>query len=117
MAGGMSRISTHILDLARGEPATGIAVQLEFEETPGNWRTLYSMRTDKDGRCAHMLAGSELAPGVYRLRFEVAGYFAQRNLESLYPLVEVTFRVRGGESNFHIPLLLSPAGYTTYRGT
>ena len=117
MAGNMSRISTHILDLARGEPATGVAVQLEFEQTPGNWRALNSMHTDKDGRCAHLLAGSELSAGVYRLRFEVAGYFAQRDVESLYPLVEVTFRVRGGESNFHIPLLLSPAGYTTYRGT
>jgi 5-hydroxyisourate hydrolase len=117
MARDMSRISTHILDLARGGPATGVAVQLEFEDTAGNWRTLHSMRTDHDGRCAHLLANSELSPGVYRLRFEIAGYFAQQNLESLYPLVEVTFRVRGGEANFHIPLLLSPAGYTTYRGT
>ena len=117
MAGDMSRISTHILDLARGEPATGIAVQLEFEDASGNWRTLNSMHTDDDGRCAHLLANSQLSPGVYRLRFEVAGYFAKQNLESFYPFVEVTFRVRGGQSNFHIPLLLSPAGYTTYRGT
>ena len=113
----MSRISTHILDLARGRPAAGIAVQLEIEDASGNWRTLHSMHTDDDGRCAHLLANAELSPGVYRLRFETGGYFAKQNLESLYPFVEVTFRVRGGESNFHIPLLLSPAGYTTYRGT
>ena len=113
----MSRISTHILDLARGGPATGMAVELQFEGASGNWRTLHSMHTDDDGRCAHSLRNSELSPGVYRLRFEIAGYFAKQNLESLYPFVEVTFRVRGGESNFHIPLLLSPAGYTTYRGT
>jgi len=117
MAHGMSRISTHILDLARGRPAAGIAVQLEIEDASGNWRTLHSMHTDDDGRCAHLLANAELSPGVYRLRFETGGYFAKQNLESLYPFVEVTFRVRGGESNFHIPLLLSPAGYTTYRGT
>jgi len=113
----MSRISTHILDLARGKPATGIPVQLEFEDASGNWRTLNSMHTDNDGRCAQLLANSELSPGVYRLRFETAGYFAQQNVASLYPFVEVTFQVRGGESSFHIPLLLSPAGYTTYRGT
>ena len=113
----MSRISTHILDLARGEPAAGVAVRLEFEVTSGHWRTLNSMHTDEDGRCAHLVRNSELSPGVYRLRFEIAAYFAKQNLESLYPFVEVTFRVRGGESNFHIPLLLSPAGYTTYRGT
>jgi 5-hydroxyisourate hydrolase len=117
MARGMSRISTHILDLARGGPATGIGVQLEHEDDRGNWRTLTSMHTDHDGRCVHVLANAELSPGVYRLRIEVAGYFAQRKVESLYPFVEVTFQVRGGESNFHIPLLLSPAGYTTYRGT
>ena len=117
MARDMSRISTHILDLARSRPATGIAVELQFEDASGNWRTLHSMHTDDDGRCAHSLQNSELSPGVYRLRFEIAAYFAKQNLESLYPFVEVTFRVRGGESNFHIPLLLSPAGYTTYRGT
>jgi len=117
MARDMSRISTHILDLARSGPASGVAVRLEFEDGPGNWRTLDSMHTDNEGRCAHWLANSELSPGVYRLRFEIAGYFAQQNLESLYPFVEVTFRIRGGEANFHIPLLLSPAGYTTYRGT
>jgi 5-hydroxyisourate hydrolase len=113
----MSRISTHILDLARGGPAAGVAVQLEIEDAPGRWRTLNSMHTDEDGRCAHLLANSELSPGVYRLRFEIAGYFGKQNLQSFYPFVEVTFRVHGGESNFHIPLLLSPAGYTTYRGT
>ena len=78
---------------------------------------LNSMHTDNDGRCAQLLLNSELSPGVYRLRFETAAYFAKQNAQSLYPFVEVTFRVRGGESNFHIPLLLSPAGYTTYRGT
>lgn len=113
----MSRISTHILDLARGKPASGIAVQLELKDASGIWRTLNSMHSDTDGRCAQLLANSELSPGVYRLRFETAGYFARQDMESLYPFVEVTFQVRAGESNFHIPLLLSPAGYTTYRGT
>jgi len=113
----MKRISTHILDLARGKPASGVAVQLERRESPGTWRLLNSASTDHDGRCAQLLAGDELAPGLYRLRFDTATYFAALHIESLYPSVEVTFQVREGESQFHIPLLLNANGYTTYRGT
>jgi 5-hydroxyisourate hydrolase len=113
----MKRISTHILDLACGKPASGVAVQLERQESPGTWRPLNSAITDHDGRCAQLLAGDQLAPGIYRLRFDTASYFAALRIETLYPAVEVTFRVREGESQFHIPLLLSANGYTTYRGT
>lgn len=112
----MKRISTHILDLARGKPASGVAVQLEIQES-GKWRLLNSSSTDHDGRCAQLLASDELAPGVYRLRFDTAAYFSGLRVEALYPSVEVMFRVREGESQFHIPLLLNANGYTTYRGT
>lgn len=113
----MKRISTHILDLARGKPASGVAVQLQAKDSAGAWRVMNSGCTDPDGRCAQLLAGDELAPGVYRLRFDTAAYFAGLRVESLYPSVEVTFQVREGESQFHIPLLLNANGYTTYRGT
>jgi 5-hydroxyisourate hydrolase len=113
----MKRISTHILDLARGKPASGVAVQLEVQESAGIWRLLNSAITDHDGRCAQLLAGDELAAGLYRLRFDTGAYFAALRVESLYPAVEVTLRVREGESQFHIPLLLNANGYTTYRGT
>jgi 5-hydroxyisourate hydrolase len=112
----MKRISTHILDLARGKPASGVAVQLERQEQGGTWRLLNSASSDHDGRCAQLLAGDEPTPGLYRLRFDTAAYFSALQIETLYPSVEVTFRVREGESQFHIPLLLNANGYTTYRG-
>ena len=113
----MKRISTHILDLARGKPASGVAVQLERQDPAGTWRLVNSASTDHDGRCAQLLASDELAPGVYRLRFDTAAYFSGLRIETLYPSVEVTFQVREGESQLHIPLLLNANGYTTYRGT
>ncbi|HKW35562.1 MAG TPA: hydroxyisourate hydrolase [Candidatus Acidoferrum sp.] len=114
----MNRISTHVLDIARGRPAEGVPVQLERQETSGNWRTLGAASTDQDGRCAQLLPESEiLRPGVYRLVFDPAGYFTAQKIASLYPVVEITFQVQDGESQFHIPLLLSPNGYTTYRGS
>jgi 5-hydroxyisourate hydrolase len=113
----MKRISTHILDLTRGRPATDVPVRLEELDSSGHWALLSSTRTDQDGRCPQLLASAELAPGVYRLRFDTASYFGALKIEALYPFVEVTFQVREGESHFHIPLLLSANGYTTYRGS
>jgi 5-hydroxyisourate hydrolase len=112
----MKRISTHILDLALGKPAADIPVRLEKQESSG-WQVLSWQTTDTDGRCPQLLVEDEsLSEGIYRLIFDTANYFAARKTESLYPVVEVTFQVRNGETQFHIPLLLSPHGYTTYRG-
>lgn len=113
----MKRISTHILDLHRGQPATGVPVRLEFQEAAGAWRSLSSARTDHDGRCSQLLPSDELSAGTYRLVFDVAGYFAALHVETLYPVVEITFSVQASESHFHIPLLLNANGYTTYRGS
>jgi 5-hydroxyisourate hydrolase len=114
----MNRISTHVLDTARGKPAEDVPVRLERQEASGNWLALASARTDQDGRCGQLLSeGTIPRPGLYRLRFDTASYFAAGKIDSLYPVVEITFQVRDGESNFHIPLLLSPNGYTTYRGS
>ena len=114
----MTRISTHVLDTAAGQPAKDVPVRLERRETSGDWRLLAAARTDQDGRCAQLLPEKEaLTPGLYRLGFETATYFAARRVDGLYPLVEITFQVRDGERHFHIPLLLSPNGYTTYRGS
>jgi 5-hydroxyisourate hydrolase len=116
MAFEMKRISTHILDLGRGRPAGNVPVRLERQEA-GTWRALNSARTDPDGRCGQLLPDDELPPGLYRLAFDTAGYFEALKIAALYPVVEVTFQVREGESQFHIPLLLSANGYTTYRGS
>jgi 5-hydroxyisourate hydrolase len=114
----MKRISTHVLDTSRGKPAAAVPVRLERCQPSGNWHSLSSAQTDPDGRCTQLLPETEsLAEGTYRLIFETADYFAAQGVQGLYPLVEITFFVRGGESHFHIPLLLSPNGYTTYRGS
>jgi 5-hydroxyisourate hydrolase len=114
----MSRISTHILDTARGVPAKDVPVQLERKETPGNWRLLVSARTDRDGRCSDLLGeGAALLAGLYRLTFDTASYYAAQKVEGLYPVVQITFTVKDGETHFHIPLLLTQNGYTTYRGS
>jgi len=113
----MKRISTHILDLMRGRPANDVPIRLERQEAAGNWRILNSARTDQDGRCSELLPDNQLSPGLYRLSFDTASYFVAQRITALYPVVEVTFEVRNGESQFHIPLLLSANGYTTYRGS
>jgi 5-hydroxyisourate hydrolase len=113
----MKRISTHVLDTSRGKPANDVPVRLERQDAAGTWQLLHSARTDQDGRCAQLLTADELPAGVYRLVFDTASYFKAVNANGLYPLVEVIFRVGDGESQFHIPLLLSPNGYTTYRGS
>lgn len=113
----MKRISTHVLDIAQGKPARDVSVRLERREITGDWVAQGSARTDADGRCAQLLPGEDtLRAGFYRLIFDTASYHHAQKIEGLYPVVEVTFQVREGESQFHIPLLLSPHGYTTYRG-
>jgi 5-hydroxyisourate hydrolase len=117
MASGIKCISTHVLDLALGKPARAVAVRLEKQEVSG-WRLMASGHTDQDGRCNQLLPEEDnLAPGFYRLAFDTANYFAGQRIDALYPVVEITFRVKDSESRFHIPLLLSPNGYTTYRGS
>jgi 5-hydroxyisourate hydrolase len=114
----MTRISTHVLDIAQGKPAKDVPVRLERRETAGNWRLLASARTDQDGRCPQLFPENEiLTPGDYRLGFDTLTYFRARKLEGLYPVVEITFQVRNGDQAFHIPLLISPNAYTTYRGS
>jgi len=113
----MNRISTHVLDTAQGKPASGMPVRLERQDSSGKWSPVGSAQTDQDGRCSQLLPEGDAPEGPYRLTFDTAAYFASSGAQGLYPLVEITFRVRSGESRLHIPLLLSPNGYTTYRGS
>jgi 5-hydroxyisourate hydrolase len=115
---GMKCISTHVLDLVRGKPAADVPARLERQDPAGGWRIVTSARTDQEGRCPQLLPeGGGISAGVYRLIFDTASYFAQQKMVALYPVVEIPFQVQAGESHFHIPLLLSPYGYTTYRGS
>lgn len=110
-------ISTHILDTALGRPATGVRVALAFM-TNEVWSPLNDAVTDADGRCKDLLPATQhLQPGAYRIHFETALYYKQNQLEGLYPYIEIVFKVSAGQKHYHIPLLLAPNGYTTYRGS
>ena len=113
-----SRISTHVLDIAQGRPAQGIPVTLEGQGLAGGWKLLTKGRTDTDGRIEELYpANLRLQTGVYRLTFEVTTYFRAQNVTSFYPEIVVTFSLRDVTQPYHIPLLLSPFGYSTYRGS
>lgn len=86
--------------------------------TEDTWVTLNDAATDADGRCSHLIAeGEVLRPGVYRLHFATADYYAAQAVKGLYPYVEIVFEVRDTAQHYHIPLLLTANGYTTYRGS
>jgi 5-hydroxyisourate hydrolase len=110
-------LSTHVLDTARGRPAAGIPVILSAEG-PGGWTELGRGTTDADGRVAGLLPANAPAPvgTTLRLRFELAAYFAATRTPALYPHVEIAFVLQDG-AHHHIPLLISPFGYSTYRGS
>ena len=111
----MTRISTHVLDTSEGHPAVGVAVRLEMPTGKG-WTTIASGVTDREGRIANLTEGKDHGAGTFRLQFAVGDYFAARQIFSFYPVIEVTFTVMTGE-HYHVPLLLSPFGYSTYRGS
>lgn len=114
----MSAITTHVLDLTRGVPAKGMGVTLEIYRVERGWVKLGEKETDAEGRVRDFLkAGSALDPAHYRLIFEVGEYFRARGEVSFYPGVTVAFEVRDPTQRYHVPLLVSPFGYSTYRGS
>jgi 5-hydroxyisourate hydrolase len=109
-------ISTHVLDTARGRPAAGLAVTLSRRGTNGVWSVLGNAVTDDDGRVRDLVAGPVEA-GDYKLEFATGAYFNSAGTGWFYPEVSVVFIVREPAAIHHVPLLLSPFGYSTYRGT
>jgi 5-hydroxyisourate hydrolase len=103
----MATLSTHVLDTARGRPASGVPVRL----LDAGGSVLGEATTDDDGRVGAL--GEDLEPGAYTVRFDVSSY----QPDGFYPEVAVTFTVAAGESHYHVPVLLSPFGYSTYRGS
>ncbi|MBI4535115.1 MAG: hydroxyisourate hydrolase [Ignavibacteriae bacterium] len=112
-----SPITTHVLDTMRGEPAAGIKVVLELQNDSSKWDKLAEGKTDNDGRIGDLLLGARLVAGIYRLTFQTGAYFEAKGIKAFYPYVTVAFEVTGSNSNYHVPLLLSPFGYSTYRGS
>jgi 5-hydroxyisourate hydrolase len=114
----MSPITTHVLDIAQGRSAEGIVVVLEQCGSNDNWSELARGTTNADGRISALLPDeTALTPGIYRLRFATGGYFASFGVRSFYPEVQVVFHMDDAGCHYHVPLLLSPYGYSTYRGS
>jgi 5-hydroxyisourate hydrolase len=114
----MSPITTHVLDTARGRPAASVPVILEFRAGETGWKQLGHGKTDADGRAKELLpTGARLEAGTYRLRFDAAVYFRAQGIESFHPEIVVEFLVREAARHYHVPLLMSPYSYTTYRGS
>jgi 5-hydroxyisourate hydrolase len=114
----MSAITTHILDVALGRPAGGVAATLEYRPANGEWKFLARGLTDPDGRIKDLLsAGSQLEIGDYKLTFATGEYFSTQDIDAFYPEVVVIFTIREPGEHYHVPLLLSPFGYSTYRGS
>ncbi len=110
----MTGITTHILDTSRGRPAAAVPVRLERAIDDG-WETVGHAATDVDGRAT--LATAAAPHTHYRLTFDTGAYFRSGGERSFYPEVAVTFTVESAEEHYHVPLLLSPFGYSTYRGS
>jgi len=113
----VSGITTHVLDTAHGWPAAGVAVRLE-RQTGDSWELLGNGRTDRDGRLQDLLSpDTPLQRGVYRLSLETGAYFSAAGLKPFFPSVSIVFTVEDVSQHYHVPLLLSPFGYSTYRGS
>lgn len=112
----MSQITTHVLDTSIGKPGEGIQIELQ-EHKEGEWQTLAEGVTNEDGRIADLLGkDSTLPPGIYRMVFHTSKYFSDKNQKAFYPVVIIHFQTMD-ESHYHVPLLLNPFGYSTYRGS
>ena len=110
-------VSTHVLDTSIGRPAASVAVRLERKED-GRWIDVAEDSTNGDGRVASLLPpGAPPAAGSYRLSFDAGAYFQRRGVESFYSTIAIEFVTRDAAAHYHVPLLLSPFGYATYRGS
>jgi 5-hydroxyisourate hydrolase len=107
-------LSTHVLDATTGTPAADVAVRVESRDEDGSWQPGAEGRTDADGRLRDL---GELPAGVHRIVFDTAAYFAARDVRAFYPEVTVTFEILDADTHHHVPLLLSPFAYSTYRGS
>ena len=112
----MSSISTHVLDLVKGGPAEGVPVTLEQREGEG-WVRVAAGATDADGRLKDLVPRGGEAQGTFRITFDTGAYFARTGTRAFYPWVDIAFTIAAPGEHYHVPLLLGPFGYSTYRGS
>jgi 5-hydroxyisourate hydrolase len=113
----MSGLSTHVLDTALGRPAQGLGVRLDVRDESGAFQALTSTATDNDGRVRDLLAGGALEARIFRLTFETGPYLQATHASAFFPDIAITFSIASPHEHHHVPLLLSPFGYSTYRGS
>jgi 5-hydroxyisourate hydrolase len=112
----MSKITTHILDTSKGKPAEGVTIIL-YHGSNDMWQEISRTKTNNDGRAPELAHQEHSArEGIFKLRFETKDYFDKSRIATFYPYVEIIFEVIAGE-HYHVPLLLNPFGYSTYRGS
>ena len=112
----MKSVSTHVLDISRGKPAQGVPIILEKKQGEGYAR-LNAGTTDADGRVKELVSEGTLETGTYRITFDTGAYFAAQGVEGFYPEASIVFVIRDAAAHYHVPLLLSAFGYSTYRGS
>jgi 5-hydroxyisourate hydrolase len=110
-------ITTHVLDTSTGKPARAVPITLSFHDPSGAWTPVGAGETDADGRLRTLTPAGPVAPGTYKITFDTAAYFATHGTAGFFPVVEIQFIVRDGGAHHHVPLLLSPFGFSTYRGS
>lgn len=111
------QLSSHILDINLGQPALGVKITLEKQDKNNSWQTIDEKITDKDGRVKDFLEkkGNDNR-GIYRLTYHIGPYFKRQQQDTFYPYIQVVFEIKD-ENHYHVPITLSPYGYSTYRGS
>lgn len=112
-----SPVTTHILDLQSGRPAAGVDVRLDRHDEVGAWVRVATGTTDADGRITDLLADAPFEAATYRLTFELEPYLEANDRPRFFPRAAIEFTVDDPAQHYHVPLLLSPYGYSTYRGS
>ena len=112
----MKSISTHVLDITRGRPAKDLPITIARKDGEA-FTTLKNGKTDADGRIKDLVPEGSLVAGVYRITFDTGAYFSAQGTEGFYPEASIVFTIKDAEQHYHVPLLLSPFGYSTYRGS
>ncbi|MEM7799370.1 MAG: hydroxyisourate hydrolase [Chloroflexota bacterium] len=112
-----SPITTHILDTSVGKPAAGIVVNLFRKDNEIGWEKIGSGTTNSDGRITDLLPPGPLQIAEYKIVFEVGPYFAKQAIDGFYPYVPIIFQIKETNEHYHVPLLLNPFGFSTYRGS
>ncbi|MEO7112397.1 MAG: hydroxyisourate hydrolase [Polyangiaceae bacterium] len=110
-------ITTHVLDTSIGKPAAGVPIKLEIRNEDGSWEPRGDGVTDADGRLRTLLEDAAFSIGTWRISFDTYAYFTAQKVEHFYPEVSIVFVVRDAAAHFHVPLLLSPFGFSSYRGS